>query len=588
LKKDIKKGCILRLMKFIEFSELCDKLSQSSGRYDKTRLIAEAFRKASNETLYHLSIMLLGRFFSQHEMKESGISSKIVTKAMSKAYDTTTINIEREWSRTGDLGIIAEELSSKGRQFTLIAKTLTLQEVYDTIRRFPDIEGKGSTGRKIDMIVTMIRAAKGIEAKYIARLLIGDLRTGVGEGIIRDAIILAFIHPELLRQEAFQIPRETSDRAQESLDIITDIRELAILIKKNPQTYYESTSLMIFRPIKSMLAQRSEGIDSAIKKTGLPVALEYKYDGFRVQIHKDNDNIKLYTRKLEDVTAQFPEMTGPIRSSIRLKKCILDTEFLGYDFEAQRPIPFQNISQRIRRKHGIDEMAKKMRVIIKVFDIMMKDNESTIKEPFQKRRAIIEEAIEEDNDNIMLSDMLIATDEKGALEFLKKSLSEGHEGLMAKSLDGIYRPGARVGSMIKVKEALETLDLVIVKAEWGEGKRAKWLSSFTLAARNDNEYVEIGKVGSGLKEKEESGVTFEEITRMLEPLIISGEGREVIVKPKIVVEVKAEEIQKSDAYSSGYALRFPRILRIRDDKGIGEIAALEDIRLVYETQKGQQ
>ena len=179
-------------MEFSRFDHLCEQLVKSSGRYDKTRIIANLFKELDKETLSQLSILLLGNFFSQHEMRESGVSAKIVTKAMAKAYNTTSVNIESEWSKKGDLGIIAEELSSKGTQFTLIKKTLSLSEVYNTIRKFPDMIGTGSTGIKVDMLVAMLRIVKGIESKYLTRLLIGDLRTGVGEGIIRDSLILAF------------------------------------------------------------------------------------------------------------------------------------------------------------------------------------------------------------------------------------------------------------------------------------------------------------------------------------------------------------------------------------------------------------
>ena len=204
---------------------------------------------------------------------------------------------------------------------------------------------------------------------------------------------------------------------------------------------------------------------------------------------------------------------------------------------------------------------------------------------FKKRRELLEKIVKEEKGKIVLSKMIITSSKKEVEDFFKKSLKEGNEGLMLKSLDAPYKPGARVGYMMKFKAIMDTLDLVIVKAEWGEGKRSSWLSSYTLACHNDGEFLEVGKVSTGLKEKKEEGLSFGEMTKLLKPLILEEKGKEAVVKPKIILEVGYEEIQKSPTYASGFALRFPRIIGLRDDRKAEEASTLELIKRFYEGQK---
>ena len=214
------------------------------------------------------------------------------------------------------------------------------------------------------------------------------------------------------------------------------------------------------------------------------------------------------------------------------------------------------------------------------------EGKNIVNEPFRKRRAIIEKIVKQTERKIVVSKAMITDKEAEIEKYFKQAKAAGTEGLMIKNLDAPYKPGARVGNMLKFKKVMENLDLVIVGAEWGEGKRAKWLSSYYLACKSDHKLLEIGKVSTGLKEKREEGLSFDEMTEFLRPLIIEEKGRIVRVKPKIVIEVAYEEIQKSPTYDSGYALRFPRVLRNRsDEKGIDDVNTIEDVERLYKTQK---
>jgi len=247
-------------------------------------------------------------------------------------------------------------------------------------------------------------------------------------------------------------------------------------------------------------------------------------------------------------------------------------------------LPFQKISQRIKRKHDIEKMAKDFPVEINVFDVLYHDGKSIEGKPLTERRDLLEKIIKPIKWKIVLTKKIITSSEEEATKFYKESLKAGNEGVMIKKIDGPYIPGRHVGGWIKFKPVMETLDLVIVGAEWGEGKRATWLSSFDLACQDKGKFLELGKVGTGIKEKGE-GVTFKQLTKELKPNVIQTKGKHVLVKPNLVVEVAYEEIQKSPTYNSGLALRFPRILRIRYDRTPSGCDNIERVKNLFEKQR---
>jgi len=333
-----------------------------------------------------------------------------------------------------------------------------------------------------------------------------------------------------------------------------------------------------------MLAQKVLSVKEAFKSVGKPAILEYKYDGFRMQIHKSSE-IKIFTRRLEDVTLQFPEVKEFVEKNIKADSCIIDCEAVGYNPETNTYTSFQNISQRIKRKYKIEELSIKLPVELNVFDLIYLDGEDYLSVPFLERRKKLESIIVEVPKKIVLSKKIITENEEEAETFFKKSIALGNEGLMFKNMHAFYKPGARVGSMVKYKSVMDPLDLVIIGAEWGEGKRSGWLTSFSIACVSDSEFLELGRVGTGLKEKKEEGLSFQELTELLKPLIIEEKGKDVKVKPEIVVSILFEEIQKSPSYNSGYALRFPRFTILRQDKNVDDVLNIEELEDIYYNQK---
>ena len=336
------------------------------------------------------------------------------------------------------------------------------------------------------------------------------------------------------------------------------------------------------KPIRLQLAIRTESIEEALKAVGKPAQCEFKIDGFRLQIHFDGRETKLFTRSMENVTKQFPDVVKTVTGNVKGQDFILDSEVVGHKDEIY--LPFQNISQRIKRKYDIENTAKNFPVEVDIFDVVYHNGKNLMNSPLSERRKLLEKIVNQKSGKIILTRKIISGNEEEIERFYSEALQRGTEGLMLKNLEGAYKPGRYVNGWVKLKPVMEPLDLVITKAEWGEGKRSDWLSSFTVSCKKGEEFLEMGKVGSGVKEKNE-GVKFSELTKELRRLIINDNGKTVEVKPKLIIEVSYEEIQKSPTYNSGFALRFPRILRVRSEKDVEEINTLSDVERIYSRQR---
>ncbi len=924
-------------MKYSLLVELYGKLEATSKRLEKTYLISEFLKKTPETDLPHITLLLQGRIFPAWDDNTIGVASRLVLKAINVATGIDQPKIEKEWKKTGDLGDTTTNLVGKKKQRTLFSKSLMVKKVFDNLRKLPEIEGEGTVDKKVQLIAELLTSAEPEEGKYIVRTVLEDLRVGVGDGTLRDAITWAYFEKEVqvnydsekkkIEPEDREKYKEVQEAVQKAYDLTADFGEVATQAMTKGLKGILALKLTIGKPVKVMLFQKAKDIEEAFERVGTPAAFEFKYDGFRCitgwtpiytykkglisvkdvkkgdlvlthkgrfkkvialnkrkidkkerlfriqsflgnefriseghkvlvyrggklkwiysqnlkkgesvafpfprfiikekppikklklkdtsnytktinisldffrflgywigdgftneyhntervgivfnkehkirikkytniikkslqidkisqskqrgmtsvywrdkplriwlstyfrrdwkgkmlpswffnitkkqflaflegwidsdghtdskgrtsittkekdlamfaqlialkqgiviavkririhgknyyrlvllksqkhyrkiqdhvvvrllkyeevkrpdprtslynlhvkgdnsycttlfalhncQIHKSGNNIMIYTRRLDDVTTQFPDVVAYIKSHVKGDNFILDAEAVGYDAKTKKYLPFQAISQRIKRKYDIADVAKKFPVELNVFDLLAYENENLMNVPFKERRALIEKHVKNDPYKIVVAKQLVTSDAKKAETFYNQSLAEGEEGVMAKSLDSVYKPGSRVGFGVKVKPTMETLDLVIVGADWGEGKRSAWLSSYTLACKSKEGFVEIGKVGTGVKELAEAGgITFAEFTELLKPLIIDEKGKNVTVKPKIIVEIAFEEIQKSPTYSSGYALRFPRVIRERSDKGLADVSDIRVVERLFKEQRGR-
>ena len=632
-------------MDYSKLVEVYERLEKTTKRLEKTYIISELLKKTPESELNHIIYLIQGNVFPKWDERKVGMSSRLILKAISESTGVSTGRIEKEWAKKGDLGIVVEELLKTRKQTTLFSRKLTTEKVFENLRKLAELEGHGTVSRKVTFIVELITSASPVEARFVVRTVLEKLRINVAEGIIRDSIVWAYFpkvaglflkcekcknivphfskcaecgkkievkfkdivkkkYQKVLKVEKLGdvkrvvlkeydfvlvedegLAREIYNYfvrvVQNAYNLTNDLGQVARSAKKFE---FSRLGMKIGVPLNPMLAIKSEDAKKALEAVGRPALIEYKFDGFRLQIHKDNNQVKLFTRRLENVTKQFKELIPIVKSCVKAKSFIIDSEVIGYDMKTGKYLPFQHISQRIKRKHDIEKISREVPVEINVFDIMYKDGKSLLSLSQKERRKILDRIVKEEKNKIKLTNKLVTSEEKELEKFYRESLKKGNEGVMVKSLKSVYVPGRRVGGWVKIKPVKESLDLVITSADWGEGKRAKWLSSFTLSCRDGNKFLEIGKVGTGILEKD-GELTFESLTKMLKPLIKSEKGMAVELKAKVVIEIAYEEIQKSSNYSSGFALRFPRVVRLRNDLGVGDVDTLDRVKKFYEQYK---
>lgn len=560
-------------MRYLKLAELYESLSETTKRLEKTDILSK-FLKELSESDTEVLYLLLGNIYAEYDERKIGISSQLVIKAISKATGTEKEKVVHEWKSLGDLGKVAEKLTKNKKQSTLQSHILTTEKVLENFRKLPALEGKGTIDKKMALITELLTSATPVESLYLARTLIGDLRIGIQESTIRDAMAKAFFRDQGYTKEI-----------QNAIDKTNDIAAVFEIVKKGKIKELGKVKIEVGKPIKVMLAQKAKNVKEGFEKVGKPCAIEYKYDGFRLVIHKKGNNVILFTRRLENVTKQFPEVVDYIKKYVKADSAILDSEAVGFDKKTKEYKQFQSISQRIKRKYDIEKMQNELPVEVNVFDILYYNGKSFLDEPFRKRTELIRKIVESHPYKIIHSKQIITDNEKKAEEFYRQALRDNQEGVMMKNLDAKYNPGSRVGHMLKIKPEERDFDLVITGGEYGTGKRHGWISSFIISCRDKDKFLEIGKVGTGFKEKKEEGVSFEELTEKIKPLITEEKGKNVKIKPKIVISITYQEIQKSPTYSSGFALRFPRFTALRPDRSPSDITSLKEIEKEFENQK---
>jgi len=554
------------LTKFHSLAELCEKLGSTTKRTLMVDYVADFLKHLQPEEVEPAVSMILGRPFPKWDQRVLEVSWTTLSDIIKRLTNVGWKDFREAFSKTGDIGDatkIVFEASKIQKQAMLFEKPLTVLEVRHTFEDIAQTSGAGSRERKERLVETLLGEATPLEAKYVVKILIGEMRTGFHEGLM-----------ELATSKAFDIPLETV----QTVSMLTgDISEVASIAKRSGFEGIKKLQFKVFRPIKPMMAQMAEDVGEVLKEAeGAQMAFEYKLDGARIQIHKSNDNVRVYSRRLTDVTQSLPEVVRLVTDEVKTQQVILDGEVIAVG-EEKSPLLFQHVMRRFRRVHGIDEMTKQIPIELQLFDIIYLNGQSLIDLPYTERRKKLAEIV----GRIPLTNQIISKDSSEAEQFLKEALSKGHEGLVAKKLESPYTPGMRGKRWFKIKRTLESLDLVIVAAEWGYGRRHNWLSDYYLAARDaeTGKFMVVGKTFKGLTDKE-----IVEMTRRLKELTVREEPHRVVVVPKIVVEVAYNEVQKSPKYECGMALRFARISRIRDDKTPEEADTIQKVREIYEKQ----
>jgi len=448
-------------MQYKTLVETYEKLEATSKRLEKTNIIAQLLKKTSLDDLQIVALLLQGKIFPGRDESKIGVASRLIIKSINVASGIDNKKIEDEWRKTGDLGKVAENLIGKKSQATLFSRDLSVKKVFENLRKLAELEGIGTVDKKIKLVAELLTSASPKEAKYIVRTVLEELRVGVGEGSLRDALVWAYL-PSVkfkyneeekkieMAAEEREVYKEAVEKVQHAFDLTNEFALVATALKKSGLKGLEYMSLAPGKPIKSMLYLKAKDIEDAFSTVGKPAAIEYKYDGFRLQVHKLKGKITLFTRRLENVTARFPEVIDYVKDNINGSSFILDAEAVGFDSKTGKYLPFQSMSQRIKRKYDIEKLAKQYPVELNIFDIMCYENKNLLKEPFKERRALLQKITKEKPKKIVLAKQLITGDVKKADQFYKESLKRGEEGIMVKNLSGIYKPGARVGYGIKI------------------------------------------------------------------------------------------------------------------------------------------
>ena len=550
---------------FQSLSNLLEQIEMTKKRLEIIDQTANYLRTLSAEEIGPAVNMMVGRAFPKYSQKNLDVSWVTLTHILNSICAFNWAAFRQAIAKTGDVGSatksVLEQCSAK-KQTQLAQTSLTIAEVRRSFEAIAQVQGAGSRTKKERLITALLSQATPVEAKYIVKIFTREMRTGLHEGLMEQAIA-----------ETFDLPLQ---RVQHVAMVLGDIGDVAQTLKTKGTKGINAVGFQVFRPVQLMLAQTAQSVQEALAQHGGASGFEYKYDGARVQIHKKDGEVCIFSRRLTDVTESLPEVVEAVKQNISVQSTIMEGEVVSLDI-AGYPIAFQHLMRRFKRTRDIVDIMKKIPLTLYLFDILYLNGESLLSKTYVKRRQILSQ----NAGNIALSQQLITDDPKNAQAFLQEALAAGHEGLMAKKLESPYAPGRRGKRWLKIKPILESLDLVITAAEYGYGRRKGWLSDYFLAARDNQtgEFLNIGKTFKGLTDAE-----ITQLTERLKESVFSQEGHRVYVIPKIVVEVAYNEIQESPKYKSQMALRFARITRIRYDKSPEEASTIGQVREIYDRQ----
>ena len=548
-------------MAFAALASLGEQLESTSKRLELARLVAGFLQSLQPEEIPPGARLLIGQVFPEWDGRALNLSWRAVSDIVRGLVNPTEeqrAQISAQAENTGQgIKLLLEMARTEPQQ----GPPLTLLDAYHTLEQIAEVEGRGSRARKEELLRGLLLRASPVEAKHIVKAVIGEMRHGVSEGIMLQAIAqTAGVKATLVRRANM---------------LWGDLGEVAQVALTSGEESLRSASLKLFRPLKPMLAQTADELSEAFQRYERLVALEYKLDGARVQIHKQGDQVKIYSRQLSEVTASLPEVAERVRQGLAAEEAVVEGEVVAVD-GAGRPLPFQHLMRRFRRVHDVAALAQEIPVQLHLFDLLYVDGESLIDAPNRERW---ERLVRVAPGLLLVPRIEPRTVEEGEA-FAEVAHRAGHEGAMAKDLRSGYTPGVRGRSWLKLKRVM-ALDCAIVAAEWGYGRRHGWLSNYHLAVRDERTggFHVVGKTFKGLTDEE-----FREMTERLLELEVRRTRGTVYVQPRVVVEVLFNEVQESSRYPSSFALRFARIHRIREDKSPQEADTLRTLRQLYEEQ----
>lgn len=598
-------------MKFQELALYLEKLEATTSRNEITEILAEVLKRVSVSEIDKICYLSLGRLVPLFEPLEFNIAEKMMLSILSRAYSENPEKLKSFYKRTGDLGEVATALSQK---LKIKGQKLSVEEVYRALHKIATLTGVGSVEKKTETFSELLNRLDSLSAKYVTRIPLGKLRLGFSDVTILDALSWMEKGDKSLRGDL-----------ERAYNVSADIGKIARVFKKEGLKGLGRDKAEVGTPIRTAQAERLPSAEAVVEKLGR-FAVEAKYDGFRVQIHLDATKrydlsevdtvvkedlfggsskkderpfVRIFSRNLENITQMFPDVVEAVQK-LKIKRAIFDSEAIAYNPDTEEFLPFQETVQR-KRKYGISEKVKEVPLKVFVYDLLYFENKSLLNKPFGERRGILNRILKEDaKQTLILTHQDIVSDVEALKKVFDLYVSEGLEGVMCKKLDSEYQAGARNFNWVKYKRAAEgeladTIDGVVMGYYRGRGRRADFgIGAFLVGVLDKvkDHFVTIAKIGTGVKDDEWSILKkmFDKNKTDITPSEYAVDkilNCDVWVKPKIVVVIKADEITRSPVHTAGkigeagYALRFPRLIKVRDDKSPEDATTVEEILRLY-------
>ncbi|HSM86841.1 MAG TPA: ATP-dependent DNA ligase [Candidatus Limnocylindrales bacterium] len=572
----------------LAFAQLAESVAATTKKTEKVRLVADYLRSRSVDEAAQAAIFLSGRAFAAWEERTLNVGGSLLWRALGEVSGKPDVALTAAYRRHGDLGSAAQDLLAQHKEG---AGRLSLR---DLAAGFDELAHTSASAQKLNIIEGLLRRASPQGAKYIVKIVTGDLRIGLRESLVEEAIAAAFAEKPADVQRANML-----------------LGDIAATLKLAAEHKLDEARMRLFHPVGFMLASPAQDAGEAFSYFS-PAEVEDKYDGIRAQAHcggKDDPRVRIFSRTLDEISGSFPELPPALRAFP--EALVLDGEILAWSESDGQALPFSELQKRLGRKKVSEPLVRNVPVVYMVFDVVFAEGGLTIERPLAERRRILERAFAsvpaaafnvehtaatEDPQGklvfepavvgtsgiprVVRAPAVIANSAEHLNELFEQARQRGNEGLMVKDPASPYTPGRRGKSWLKLKRELATLDVVVTVVEWGHGKRAKVLSDYTFAVREGDRLLNVGKAYSGLTDGE-----IAEMTEWFLAHTLDDQGFRRVVEPKIVLEVAFNNVMRSDRHESGFALRFPRILRLRPDKTADEIDVLETVEGIYERQK---
>ncbi len=616
-------------MKFLPVAQVFESIESKSARLEIMDAVSDVFQKADASEVWQLVYLLQGKLAPDFAGVTIGMGEKFVAESIAKVSGFSITEVNACYKKLGDLGLCAQELLGKRKQQAFFSKELELGKVFDNLLKIAKSEGGGSQESKIKLLAELLNSATPLEAKFIVRIPLEELRLGLGDPTIMDAIALTLVDAFMQKNplEVNQIESEIKSNREknaeewgverkrrirqklrewieEKYNVYPDLGKIAQKIKEKGLEGLNDVTITPGIPIRPTAAERLPSAVEIIEKLGR-CAVESKYDGFRLQCHKDDGKVVIFSRKMENVTHMFPEVVKAIREQITAKSAIFEAEAIAFNPKTGEFFPFQVTIQR-KRKYGISEKSIEFPLRLFCFDLMFLEGKNMMPLPFLKRREVLSSIIGS-GDAISLTKSIVTDNAADLEKFFDESVSAGLEGIMAKDLNAPYIAGARKFAWIKLKrsykgELNDSVDVVIIGYFSGLGKRTQFGLGGLLTAVYDSDrdiFASIAKIGTGMSEQMLSDLEnmLSKIKSKKKPKNVeSNIDPDFWVEPNFVIEVRADEITRSPihlagwdkAEKEGFALRFPRLIKIRSDKSPKEATAVKEILQMYKNQKSTQ